>query len=172
MDDIVNVRVRLEHPVEGGLVRDIEVDEERPLAADELDAVKDLGGGVVEVVGDDDLVVVLEQGERGEGANVAGAAAERNGLAGKRGWEMPNAVRLRRCKVLTPPRALLPRPWLFHFERFESRRKCELEVTLGQEQKNEGSSRLKRKVLKERLKAKCGARGTSPLEIPLTSLGI
>ena len=73
MDDAVNVLVRLEHLVERRFVRDIEVDEVRLLAADELDAVEDLVGRVVEVVGDDHLVVVLEECEGSERPNVPGA---------------------------------------------------------------------------------------------------
>lgn len=44
-----------------------------PLAADELNAVEHLFGGVVEVVNDDDLVVGLEESESSERADVAGA---------------------------------------------------------------------------------------------------
>jgi hypothetical protein len=44
-----------------------------PLAADELDAIDDLLGGVVEIVDDDNLVVCLEEGKCCERTNVASA---------------------------------------------------------------------------------------------------
>jgi hypothetical protein len=49
------------------------------LARDELDAVDDLFGGVVEVVDDDHFVVGLEQGQGCEGADVARAASDEDG---------------------------------------------------------------------------------------------
>ena len=66
MNHIVNVWVLLKHFVQLLLVGDIQRVVLRPLAADELDAVQDLLGGVVEVVDDDDLVVGLEKGKGGE----------------------------------------------------------------------------------------------------------
>jgi len=57
MDHIVNVRVGLEHLVESSLVCDVGLVELGLLAADELNAVEDFLGGVVEIVDDDDLVV-------------------------------------------------------------------------------------------------------------------
>lgn len=45
-----------------------------PLAADELDAIEDLFGGIVEIVADDYFVSSFEEGECGEGAYVASAA--------------------------------------------------------------------------------------------------
>lgn len=73
MDDGVNVGVGLEDLVKGRGVGDIELGELGLLAGDELDATEGLIGGVEEVVGDDDLVAGLEEGEGGEGADVAGA---------------------------------------------------------------------------------------------------
>jgi hypothetical protein len=73
VDDIVNVWVLGKDLVQRGLVGDVALVEGWPLAADELDAVDDFLGGVVEVVDDDDLVVCLEERERCEGANVASA---------------------------------------------------------------------------------------------------
>jgi len=81
VDDIVNIRVLLEHLVQGLLVGDIERIVLGSLAADQLDAVQDLVGRVVEVVDDDDLVVGLEESERGERADVAGATGEEAMLA-------------------------------------------------------------------------------------------
>ena len=72
MDDIVDVWVLLEHLVERSLICDIALVEGRSLAADELDAVDDFWGGVVEVVDDDDFVVGFEEGKGCERANVAG----------------------------------------------------------------------------------------------------
>ena len=73
VDDIVDVRVVDEDLVELGLVGDVAGVGDGPLAADELDAVERFGGGVVEVVDDDDLIVGFEEGEGGEGADVARA---------------------------------------------------------------------------------------------------
>lgn len=77
VDDIVDIRVLLEHLIQLLLVGDIQRVVLGPLAADELDAVEDLLGGVVEVVDDDDLVVGLEKGEGGERADVAGTTEKR-----------------------------------------------------------------------------------------------
>ena len=71
MDNTVNVGVGLEHLVEAILHGDIELVELGLLAADELNAVDDLLGRVVQVVDDDDLVASLEESEGGERANVA-----------------------------------------------------------------------------------------------------
>lgn len=75
MDHAVNVGVSFEHLVEVLLVGDVELDELGLLAADQLNAVQGLGGGVVQVVGDDNLVPSLEEGEGGERADVARATA-------------------------------------------------------------------------------------------------
>lgn len=75
MDDTVNVGVGLEHLVEAILLGDIELDELGLLAADELNTLKGLRRGVVQVVSNDDLVASLEQGQGGERANVARATA-------------------------------------------------------------------------------------------------
>lgn len=76
VDNIVDIRVLLEHLVQLLLIGDIQRVVLGPLAANKLDAVEDLLGRVVEVVDDDDLVVGLEKGESGERANVAGATAK------------------------------------------------------------------------------------------------
>ena len=75
VDDIVDVWVLLKHLVERGLICNVDLVKGRSLAADELDAVHDFWGGVVEVVDDDDFVVCLEEGKGCEGANVAGSTA-------------------------------------------------------------------------------------------------
>ena len=77
MDNIVDIRVLLEHFIQLLLIGDVQRVVLGPLAADELNAVEDLLGGVVKVVDDDDLVVGLEKGESGERADVAGATGER-----------------------------------------------------------------------------------------------
>ena len=61
MDHIVDVWVLAEDLVQSSLIGDVDLVECRSLAADELDAVDDLGGGVVEVVDDDDFVVSFEE---------------------------------------------------------------------------------------------------------------
>ena len=82
MNDIVDIRVLLKHLVQGLLIGDVERVVLGSLAADQLDAVQDLLGGVVEVVDDDDLVVGLEESERGERADVAGATGKKRGVSG------------------------------------------------------------------------------------------
>ena len=72
MDNIVNIRVLLEHLIQLLLIGDVQRVVLGPLAADELDTVHDFWGGVVEVVDDDDLVVGFEEGKGCERANVAG----------------------------------------------------------------------------------------------------
>lgn len=57
MDYIVNVRVVVEDLVECSLIADVGLVELGSLAADELNAIDDFLGGVVETVDDDDLVV-------------------------------------------------------------------------------------------------------------------
>lgn len=75
MDNAVNVGVSLEHLVEVLLVGDIELNELGLLAADQLNAVQSLGGRVVQIVSNDDLVASLQQSEGGERANVARTTA-------------------------------------------------------------------------------------------------
>lgn len=71
MNDAVNVGVGGKHLVEGSRVGDISLDELGPLAADQFNAVDDFGGRVVQVVGNDDLVASLEEGEGCERADIA-----------------------------------------------------------------------------------------------------
>lgn len=79
MDDAVNVGVGLEDLIEGGLVGDIQLSELGLLAGDQLDALEGLGGGIGQVVGDDDLVASVEEGEGGEGADIA-RSTDRRGV--------------------------------------------------------------------------------------------
>lgn len=76
VDDTVDVWVFGEDIVQGLLVVDVAGIALGSLAADELDAVDDFIGGIVRVVDNDDLVVGLEQGEGGEGADVAGTTTK------------------------------------------------------------------------------------------------
>lgn len=75
VDDAIDVRVSLEHLIEPRLVCDVKLGELGPLAADELNAIDHLVGGVVQVVRDDDLVARLEQGQGREGPDVARSSA-------------------------------------------------------------------------------------------------
>lgn len=75
MDDTVNGGVLLEDLVESVLVHNVGLVELGSLAADELDPVESDLGGVVEVIDNHHIVSVLEQRQRGEGANVAGTTA-------------------------------------------------------------------------------------------------
>lgn len=70
MDHAVNIGVFLEDLVETGFLGDIDVVELWPLAADELDAVDDLFGRIIQIVCDHNFVVCLKEGECGERANV------------------------------------------------------------------------------------------------------
>lgn len=72
VNDTVNVGVGLKRLVEAILLGDVDLDEIGLLAADGLDAVQGLGGGVVQVVGNDDLVARFQQSQGGEGANISG----------------------------------------------------------------------------------------------------
>jgi hypothetical protein len=72
VNNAVNVGVSLEDLVEAILIGDIDLDELGLLAADSLNTVEGLGGGVVQVISDNDLVASLEEGQGGEGANVTG----------------------------------------------------------------------------------------------------
>lgn len=76
MDNAVNVGVGLEHLVKGVLLGHIKFIELGLLAADQLNALEGLAGGVVQVVSNDNLVTGLEEGKGGERANVARATAE------------------------------------------------------------------------------------------------
>ncbi|GKT45248.1 uncharacterized protein ColSpa_05429 [Colletotrichum spaethianum] len=75
VDDAVDLGVLLEDGIEAGLVGNVDLVEVGALAAQELDAVDGDLGRVVEAVDNDHIVAVLEQGEGGEGANVAGTTA-------------------------------------------------------------------------------------------------
>lgn len=78
MNNAVNVGVSLKDLVEAILMGDIDLDELGLLAANSLNTVEGLGGGVVQVISDNDLVASLEEGKGGEGANVTGTTMELN----------------------------------------------------------------------------------------------
>ena len=61
MDHAVNVRVGLKDFVEGGFIGNIELVELRPLPTDELYPIENLLGRIVEIVGDNDLVICFEK---------------------------------------------------------------------------------------------------------------
>lgn len=75
MNHTVNGRVLLENLIESLLVGHIELVEGRTAAGQQLNAVEGNLGRVVEGVDNDNIVTVLKQGKRGEGANVASATA-------------------------------------------------------------------------------------------------
>jgi hypothetical protein len=66
MNHIVNIRVRIEHLLERLLIGDIELKELRPLPTDQLDAIDNLLGRVLQIVSDDDFVASFQQRERRE----------------------------------------------------------------------------------------------------------
>jgi len=75
VDDIVNVRMLLEHFIQPCLVGDVDLVEDGAFSAEELNAVDDFLGRIVQIVDYDDLVVCIKEGKDGEGANVASTAA-------------------------------------------------------------------------------------------------
>lgn len=75
VDNAVNVRVGGKDFVEIGLVGDIDLGECWSLSTDQFNTVESLFGGIVEVIGDDNLIPSLEQCKSSERANVACATA-------------------------------------------------------------------------------------------------
>jgi hypothetical protein len=71
VDDAVNVGVRSKHLVEAGRVGDVDLEEVGSLARDQFNAVDDLWGRVEQIVGNDNLVVSLQESKGREGANIA-----------------------------------------------------------------------------------------------------
>ncbi len=76
VNDAVNGRVLGKDLVEGLFVSEVGVVESRAAATELLDAVEDDLEGVVQVVDNDDVVVVFEEGKGGKGADVAGSSVE------------------------------------------------------------------------------------------------
>jgi hypothetical protein len=75
VNNAVDVGVSFEDLVKGRLVGDVDLSELGLLARDQGNALQSLWGGIVEVIGNDDLVASLEQSEGGEGADVASSTA-------------------------------------------------------------------------------------------------
>lgn len=73
VDNTVNLRVLLKDAVQRLLVRNISFVEDRPFSANQLNTIERDLRRVVEVVDNDDIVIVLQQSQRCEGSNVAGA---------------------------------------------------------------------------------------------------
>jgi hypothetical protein len=82
----------LEHLVEAGLIGDIDFVKSRALLGDQLDAIQDNLGRVVEAVDDDDVVAMLEEGNCGERADVASATAELRVSACRQVTRMSNCI--------------------------------------------------------------------------------
>lgn len=60
MDDTVNIRVLLEYLIKRAIIRDIKLIKRWPLTTDELNAIENLFGRIVEIVGDDDFISRLQ----------------------------------------------------------------------------------------------------------------
>lgn len=73
MDNTINVGMGSKDLVQCLLICDVDLVEVWSLAAEELDAVEGDFGGIVQAVDDHNLVAMLEEGERGEGAYVTGS---------------------------------------------------------------------------------------------------
>lgn len=71
MDNTVDIGMRLEDLLERRLIRDIDLVEDGPLAAQQLDAVQADLGRIVQTVDDNHIVAVLEKCERRERSDVA-----------------------------------------------------------------------------------------------------
>lgn len=76
MDNTVDLRMRLKDFLERRLIDDVDFIEIRSLSTEQLDAVEDYFGRVVEAVDNNDVVAMFEECQRGEGTNVAGATVE------------------------------------------------------------------------------------------------
>lgn len=74
MNDTIDVPMLREHLIQFCLISNVTLIVLRTLAANQLDAVDDLSGGIVEIVDDDDVIVRFKQRERRERTDVAGAA--------------------------------------------------------------------------------------------------
>jgi hypothetical protein len=78
VDNAVDVGMRSKDFVQCLLICNIDFVEVWSLAAEKLDAIEGDFGGVVQAVDDHDLVAMLEEGQRGEGPNVAGTSVRLN----------------------------------------------------------------------------------------------
>ena len=74
MDYAVYIRMLCEYFVKCSFVRDIEIIKVGFLTADELDAVDDLWGRVIQVVCNDNLIARFQEGQSSEGSDISSAA--------------------------------------------------------------------------------------------------
>lgn len=75
MDDTVNVRVRLEHLIYAIFIGDVDLVEVWSFTAEEFNAIEGHFRGIVKTVDDDNLVSMLEEGERCERPDITGSSA-------------------------------------------------------------------------------------------------
>lgn len=66
MDDAINIGVLLKNPIKRLFIRDVDIVECGPLAADKFDAIDGLFGRVVEIVSDDNFISFFQQRKRRE----------------------------------------------------------------------------------------------------------
>jgi hypothetical protein len=76
VDNAVNLGMLRKDVVQSLLVRNIGLVEDGALPADQLNAVERNLGRIVEVIDYNDIVIVLQQGQRGERADIPRATAE------------------------------------------------------------------------------------------------
>jgi hypothetical protein len=78
VDDTVNIGMRLKDLLECWLIGDIDLVEDRPLAAQQLDAVQADLGRIVQAVDNNHIVAVLKKCEGREGSDIASATVVEN----------------------------------------------------------------------------------------------
>jgi hypothetical protein len=95
VDDTVQIGVVPKDFVERLLVGDIDLSELWPLPANQFDAIQGFDGGIIQVIGNDDLVTGFEQGQGRERPDIA-----RSALAGMaRTRQLPESKTLQRCQM-------------------------------------------------------------------------
>ena len=77
VDHAVNVGMRAEDLVEVILFPYVGLEEYRPLAAYKFNSIDSLFGSIEEIVGDHNFVACFQQGQGGEGSNVAASSVYR-----------------------------------------------------------------------------------------------
>lgn len=85
MDHAVDIWMCLEDMVESLFIRDIDLEEFGLLSADELYAIGNFLGRVLQIVCNDHLVVCFEQGKGSKGSNVARSAVGASSVHGTAG---------------------------------------------------------------------------------------
>ena len=73
MNDIVNIWVCVEDLVEASLICHVDFEQLRPLSANKLNTVQNLGRRVVEIICNDNLIVCFEECKHSERTNVSGS---------------------------------------------------------------------------------------------------